>query len=60
MDSPTSINRREQITNTKHEQYSAKKCELLRKFTEEGRHFEREREGCTMSQWNHQYRGVHQ
>jgi hypothetical protein len=28
MDSPTSINRREQTTNTKHEQYSAKKWNL--------------------------------
>jgi hypothetical protein len=28
MDSPTSINRTEQTTNTKHEQYSAKKWNL--------------------------------
>jgi hypothetical protein len=46
MDSPTSINRTEQTTNTKHEQYSAKKWNLnySGNLPEEGRHFERERE----------------
>jgi hypothetical protein len=46
MDSPTSINRTEQTTNTKHERYSAKKWNLnySGNLPEEGRHFERERE----------------